>query len=325
MPGIRFSAQDLAATRFTCSRLREVVAGVQVLKDAGARAIHLPWVRQARAALAGVRYELLSQLVPMPARYLPDFLSPMPAATAPSLAAELAALTATAPAAVRAQLERLPRPLPALVADLRRDPAAGLGRLAGEIQAFWTAAVEPHWPRIEHLIDGEILYRARRMATGGPAALFDGLHPKVSWQDDRLTIAQRRRTADLVLEAGRGLVLVPSVFIWPGAAFEADDSRHQPGLVYPPRGVATLWEQGAAAPPQALAALLGRGRAQLLAELAAPASTSELAARTGQSAPNVAHHLAVLRAAGLLARHRTGRTVLYVRTAVAQALVEGGG
>lgn len=64
---LRFSAQDVAATRFACSRLLEVVTSVQVLKDPGSRAVHLPWVRRARADLtrAGVAYELLSQLVPM--------------------------------------------------------------------------------------------------------------------------------------------------------------------------------------------------------------------------------------------------------------------
>ncbi|WP_344440326.1 ArsR/SmtB family transcription factor [Kitasatospora nipponensis] len=323
MISVRFSAQDVAATRFACSRLREVVAGVQVLKDAGARAVHLPWVSATRRRLAadGVRYELLSQLVPMPAWYLPDFVTPVPAATARGFEEELAQVSGAAPAVVRAQLDRLPGPLPPLVAELYADPPGGLARLAGELRAFWTAAVEPHWPRIEHLLEGEILHRARRMAAGGPGALFEDLHPKVSWQADRLRIAQRRLAEEHSLEAGSGLVLVPSVFIWPGAVFEVADRSLQPGLVYPPRGIATLWERGGQAPPQALADLLGRGRAQVLTELGAPASTTELALRTGQSAPNVAHHLAVLHAAGLVTRHRTGRTVLYLRTTLAQALV----
>ncbi|WP_035850337.1 winged helix-turn-helix domain-containing protein [Kitasatospora azatica] len=323
MLSVRFSAQDVAATRFACSRLREVVSAVQVLKDVAARAIHLPWVRESRTRLRGVDYALLDQLVPMPAWYLPDFLAPVPVATAPGMAEELAELTATDPALARAQLDRLPRPLPPLVAELQADPAAGLTRLAQEILLFWRAAVEPHWPRIERLIEGEILHRARRMAAGGPAALFEGLHPKVSWQDDRLRIDSRRHSAQYRLAAGRGLVLVPSVFVWPGAVFEVDETQAQPGLVYPARGIATLWERGGQAPPSALAALLGHGRARVLSELAAPASTTELALRTGQSAPNVAHHLSVLLAANLVARHRTGRTVLYLRTALAQALVGG--
>lgn len=330
MLSIRFSAQDVAATRFACSRLREVVASVQVLKDAGARAVHLPWVRQTRERLAadGVRYELLSQLMPMPAWYVPDFLCPMPNGPMPTgpgrgIEAELAVLADTPAQRVRAELDRLPQPWPPLVAELYADPEAGLARLVAEILAYWAVAVEPHWDRIERLTEGEILYRARKMAAGGPAALFDGLHPKISWQDDRLRLAQRRYAREHVLDAGHGLVLVPSVFIWPGAVVQAEDSS-QPGLVYPPRGIATLWERGGAAPPRALAVLLGRGRAQLLSELGSPASTTELALRTGQSAPNVSHHLSALRAAGLVAGHRSGRTVLYLRTTLAEALVAAG-
>ncbi|AUY52192.1 winged helix-turn-helix domain-containing protein [Streptomyces sp. CB01881] len=319
-----FSAQDLAATRFAGSRVVEVVMSVQVLKDPGAKAVHLPWVRRARERLAAgrVRYELLSQLVPMPAWHLPQFLTALPAATAPGIEAELAALTATAPAVVRAELDLVGQPLPPLVAELYADPVPGLERLAGEVRAYWSAAVEPYWGRIVRLVEGEILYRARRMAADGPAALFDGLHPKVRWQDGRMTVAQQRYEIERRLDGGRGLVLVPSVFIWPGMVWQVEPEG-QPGLVYPPRGVATLWESAGATAPDGLAGVLGRTRARLLAELESPASTSELAARTGGSPANVSHHLTALREAGLLARHRTGRTVLYARTEAAELLLRG--
>ncbi|WP_442906782.1 ArsR/SmtB family transcription factor [Kitasatospora sp. NBC_01246] len=75
--------------------------------------------------------------------------------------------------------------------------------------------------------------------------------------------------------------------------------------------------------PDGLARVIGRTRARLLAELDAPASTTELAARTGLSAANVSHHLTALRGAGLAARHRAGRTVLYLRTEAAELLLRG--
>ncbi|MFE2722877.1 helix-turn-helix domain-containing protein [Kitasatospora sp. NPDC059327] len=317
-----FSAQDVAAIRFACSRVIEVVTSVQVLKDPGAKAVHLPWVRRARQRLAAgdVRYELLSQLVPMPAWHLPGFLTALPASSAPDIEAELAVLTATTPEAVRAELALVGQPLPPLVAALHADPAAGLERLAGEIRAYWSALVEPHWSRIVRLVEGEILHRARRMAADGPAALFDGLHPKVRWEESRITVTQRRYEIAHRLDGGRGLVLVPAVFVWPGMVWQAEG---QPGLVYPPRGVATLWENAGAPVPDGLARVIGRTRARLLAELDAPASTTELAARTGLSAANVSHHLTALREAGLTARHRTGRTVLYLRTDAADLLLRG--
>ncbi|WP_460494936.1 helix-turn-helix domain-containing protein [Dactylosporangium cerinum] len=59
----------------------------------------------------------------------------------------------------------------------------------------------------------------------------------------------------------------------------------------------------------------------MLVELSAPASTTALAARTGLTAGGVSQHLAALRAAGLVTAHRDGRTVLNIRTDVADALL----
>ncbi|MFD0573635.1 ArsR/SmtB family transcription factor [Kitasatospora gansuensis] len=79
---------------------------------------------------------------------------------------------------------------------------------------------------------------------------------------------------------------------------------------------------GAADPsPHALAAVIGRSRAVLLAELDTPASTTDLARRTGITAGGVSQHLTALRAAGLVDAHRSGRYVLYVRTEAAEVLL----
>ena len=88
-----------------------------------------------------------------------------------------------------------------------------------------------------------------------------------------------------------------------------------------PRGVGLLWEQpGQAA--GALADLLGRRRAQLLSELAAPATTQELAGRLAASSAGVSEHLGVLRRAGLIEGRREGRA-RYERTRLGDDLVGG--
>jgi hypothetical protein len=161
------------------------------------------------------------------------------------------------------------------------------------------------------------------MSAGGPAALFSDLHPQVTWERNTLQIAYRTVDAHRRLDGERGLVLVPTVFAWPGV-FSQQNPPWQPGLVYPPRGVATLWETAGNAVPEGLAQVIGRTRTWLLTELDAPASTGELAERTGLSAPNVSYHLTALRGAGLLARHRVGRTVLYLRTDAAELLLQAG-
>jgi DNA-binding transcriptional ArsR family regulator len=95
--------------------------------------------------------------------------------------------------------------------------------------------------------------------------------------------------------------------------------------VYPARGVGDLWERRGPEPAAALAALLGDTRARLLADLAEPAATTVLARCYGMAASTLSRHLAVLRAAGLVAARRDRRQVLYGRTPLGAALAEGGG
>ncbi|WP_222871798.1 ArsR/SmtB family transcription factor [Nonomuraea sp. PA05] len=51
-------------------------------------------------------------------------------------------------------------------------------------------------------------------------------------------------------------------------------------------------------------------------------STTHLVAVTGQKLGSVGRHLRVLLDAGLVERRRAGRSVLYVRTAAGEVLVE---
>jgi DNA-binding transcriptional ArsR family regulator len=115
---------------------------------------------------------------------------------------------------------------------------------------------------------------------------------------------------------------VPSVFVWP-RVFAKLDPPWQPVLRYAPRGVGVLWESATTAPSAALAGVLGRSRAELLTALDAPASTLDLARRTGLTPGGVSQHLTALKAAGLVSAHRAGRFVLYARTSVAEELITG--
>ncbi|GAA0448423.1 transcriptional regulator [Actinoplanes capillaceus] len=319
---LEFSAQDMAQTRFARSPLWEVVTSVQSLKDPKRHVLHANWSRSAGRELkaAGVDFALLSALVPIPSFYVPDFLTPVPHTAAPSIEEELAGVAATPPAVLRADLERLPHPWHPFVTALHRHPEAGLERLVAEIQDYWRVALLPHWPRITRLLDGEVLHRSWALAQGGAAALFQGLHAQVSWEHATLRVAHPAYEATRVLDTGHGLVLVPSVFVWPGV-FTQSSPPGQAGLVYPPRAVGELWSRSGQPVASALTRVIGRSRARLLTQLAVPASTFELSDRLGMSAPNVSHHLTVLREAGLVTAHRAGHSVLYLRTPAADTLI----
>ncbi|EDY58892.2 ArsR family transcriptional regulator [Streptomyces sviceus ATCC 29083] len=97
----------------------------------------------------------------------------------------------------------------------------------------------------------------------------------------------------------------------------------QPTVIYPARGMGGLHGDVVPRPSEALARLLGRQRAAVLAGLGDPASTTDLARRHGLAPSTVSAHLAVLREAGLLRSRRQGHRVLYGRTALGDAVVAG--
>ena len=320
---LTFTPQDLVTTRFAFSPLWDVVASIRVLKRPAEHALHQPWADQARARLnaAGLDLSPLSDLVPVPTKIIPAFVCPPPTVPVPDLDLELAAVRSTPPAVVRANLKNVPA-TPALH-DLAADPASGLQALADVIKSYWDLVLRPHWPRIATLYQSDVHERARKLTEGGLTSLFADLDPNVGWDGEVLSIAHRtvsRRTG----LGGRGLLLVPSVFVWP-RVFSISAAGWQPTLRYSPRRIATLWDRDTRAPSTALAAVLGPSRAQLLAELEAPASTQELANRTGLSNSGVSQHLTAMRDAGLVSAHRAGRFVLYARTSAAESLLSAAG
>jgi DNA-binding transcriptional ArsR family regulator len=73
--------------------------------------------------------------------------------------------------------------------------------------------------------------------------------------------------------------------------------------------------------PASLGRLLGFPRAEILACLSEPKSTSQLVALTGQKLGSVGGHLRVLLDACLVQRRRVGRSVFYYRTDAGEVLV----
>ena len=124
---------------------------------------------------------------------------------------------------VRAEVRRVyaPQPLPAVLRPFEDDPPAAVAALASLVREYWARALAPHWPRIRALLEGDVLYRARRLADGGAQRLLGDLHPELRFSDDTLFI-------DMPFEGhldldGRGLLFVPSAFTWPrpSASIEA--------------------------------------------------------------------------------------------------------
>ena len=318
-----FSVEDLARTRFAISPMFELVRSLMALRDPSHAAIQLPWLRSISGRLHGLDLERAIALLP-PRGFTPDFLTPPPSGPVGSIEDDLATLRATRAAQIRSEMEVFSSQHPKAATTVDRwhaHPRREVRQLADLLEAYWARAVDPVWPRVRAFLDADIAHRARRQAEGGPAALFAGLAEGVAWDGDcSLAVVVPRHEATIQLE-GRGLLLMPSAFsaVRPVVI---DRAPWQPTLIYPARGVATLWQDAAPA-PDSLARLLGATRAALLTDLAAPRSTTEISQRLTISPANASHHLTALRDAGLATGRREGRAVLYARTALGDALVGG--
>ncbi|WP_344193011.1 ArsR/SmtB family transcription factor [Acrocarpospora corrugata] len=302
----------------------EVVTSFRALAASAVPEPHRGWADQVRPRLAaaGLDRGWLADMIP-PAGHLPDFLNPAPATASPGLSEELAAIEATDPELVRRDLDRLAsqrdNQLSPRLRSLHHNPPAHLPRIVAEIEAYWRLAMAPYWDRIRSVLEADIFHRGRQVAERGTARVLQELHHTVRWDGGSLQLVQR--DCDITrIETGAGLLLVPSVFAWPRVLTRSVRSE-PPQLAYPARGIGTLWEPRTRTHPETLAAVIGRSRALILAELDSPTSTTELAQRSGLSAAGVSQHLTALRAAGLTSTHRVGRSVLYARTGLADALL----
>lgn len=324
MAELAFSASDLAQVRFAVSPMWEVAPSFRLLMSHTAHPVHQPWTNQVRPRLlaAGLDRGWLSELIPL-VGYVPDFLNPAPAGQAPTPAAEWDAIRASPVDRVRQDLDHLARhqgKLGRRLRTLHADPRARLAKVTEEIERYWELALAPYWARIRAVLDADILYRARMVAEHGSGRLFNDLHASVSWDDNTLRMARRKQPLPRQT-AGPGLLLIPSAFTGPGLRTRTTPPD-PPQLVYPARGIGSLWETRHVTRTDTLAAVLGRSRALLLTELETPASTTQLAQRTGLSPAGVSQYLTALRNAGLVSAHRVGRSVLYARTDAADILLK---
>jgi DNA-binding transcriptional ArsR family regulator len=312
-----FSVDGVLHCRFGISPLGEVLRAVRAIAAPVRDTSHFAWLRQRRSVLQELcrEHDLFPLWVLLEGDGdVPAFLAPPPPSPLAIIDGELARVRETSLREARAEIER------ALVGRqvdgtalrvLRSDDVQS--RLADALDAVWRTLLEPSWPMVLELLESDVAYRARRLAEGGLARLFEDLAPVVALRGHELRV--RQRTNATVELGANGLLLSPSVFIAPRVITMLEP----PVLVYPARGTAALLGHRPVEGRPALSRLIGATRAEILALLEEPATTTTLARRLRRSPGNIADHLAVLRNAGLVARRRAGRRVLYWRTPLGQA------
>jgi hypothetical protein len=323
---LHFGEDDFLRCRFAVSPLWETQEVVRTLKRPERHGYHTPWLRRTGAAAAGLDLAPLWLLMPR-SGHCPDWLCPPPIGPAAGFEEEIAAVRATDPAAAREDTAKSLADTPGALESARgrawlRDPARMIEELADAMEAVWHALVAPDWPRLRALLEADIAFHSRRLAEVGLGGLLPEINRQCGWDAGTLTVRSRGEHERRL--GGQGLVLLPSVFIWPDVV-STFEHPWQPTLAYPARGIGGLWTEPADHTPDALLRLLGRGRAAVLVALDEPATTTALAHRLRLAPSSVSAHLTVLRDAGLLTARRYGHQVLYERTPLGIALASGGG
>jgi DNA-binding transcriptional ArsR family regulator len=316
MAVLELTPAGLATTRFALSPMAELTGALQVL---GGR--YLPPGLDSWAGQVSPRYLALRRADPVLASltdllcvttWLPDFICLPPRGMETTFSGELGAVRSTPAGQARADLLRSSegRPLaPAL--DHGDLPHA----VAGALDAAWTGLLAADWPRLRAILERDVLHRAGLLAVYGWARAFESLTADLRWTAEG-RIELRTMTGPSHRIQGAELTLVPNGF---GGEWLSLDPPRAYAFHYPARGTAALPDP---AVPDGIERLIGRPRARLLHALHAPASTSQLSRQLALSLGGASMHLAILHQAGLITRARSGRTVLYRRTPLGDALAD---
>ena len=312
----RIAADVLARSRFVVSPRQETVATVICLDRGGAVPGLRSWVAAERPAfkerLASDAFAARLVETAFRATWIADFLITPPTRADRTFQDELRRVRETPAEVALADLALSPSAVPPELAV--PDLAA---RAADLLDWVWTRSVRPVWPQRRRLFEADIVARTQQLSAHGWADALAGMRPGLRWLGDgRLRInayANPPRSLD-----DAELLFVPTTAS--GRGWVCWDEPERYAVIYPCSG--TLADSSAGAPPEALSRLLGATRATVLTELGTPKSTSQLVAATGHGLGSVGGHLKVLLDARLVRRTRSGRSVLYYRTAVGDELVE---
>jgi len=193
------------------------------------------------------------------------------------------------------------------------DPSRLVDRFASLLEAYWEAAFEAEWERIEPRLAESVEQAGRQIAGDGLHAFLLSLAPQLRVDPDGrsfgLDLPHDHRVP---IGPDNRLLLVPSVYVWPHVRVNCD-APWPLSIVYRAPFLVTGLRH--ATPPELvrlLKALADPTRLRIL-ELVAkqPRSTQELAPLVSLTDAGASKQLRLLAATGLLTTKRDGYYVVY--------------
>lgn len=321
---IHFTPVDLARTHVssTPDPLWETVLSLQMLRARYARQTFGTWRCRTREELreAGLAPDVSGMLFPLaPDRpYFPDFLTPAEGLL--GLDAGLARLGDVPKKRLRHELGRVFGDAPpGWAVRLAEHDRPAWDALTCSIQRYFDVALAPYWDRMRSGAEARHADLQLRSRAGGVGAVLEGVWPAVRWRPPVLEVPYPV-TRDLRL-GGRGIVLIPSWFLWRHPVALADPSL-PPVLVHPLRPLDDfLGDDPPALARGGLTQLIGATRVRMLRAIGTGACTLQLADRCGIAAPTASRHASILRDAGLIDSRRRGGSVLHTLTPLGRAFL----
>ncbi|WP_030681431.1 ArsR/SmtB family transcription factor [Streptomyces sp. NRRL B-1347] len=316
-------AESVGRVRFAPSPANEAVWWLRYAVTGGRHPVFGDPGAAARWALRRPDVRLVAQCLSVPGgpTYMPDLLTPKPAVgpAGRTFAEQVQAVGGTSPEEAAFQVCEMRfrnGPVPGDVLDAV-ESGTFAERAANGLREFWQDAVADGWSGLKSVLDADVAARSVELATYGVGHVLKTLHADVTWADGRLTV--RKNYEETVHFHGAEVVLSPMAASWPQVSVQLGEPGNAV-LGYPATGIGTAADR-----PRrpAVARLLGRSRAALLGDLAAPRTTGELAARHRLAPATVSYHLGVLHRSGLVLRERDRNVVRYRRSAEGDALLGG--
>jgi hypothetical protein len=256
----RFTGDPADAIAFHYSPLLEAVLSLHVLTEPKHHPLQHGWVRRARSLPAALRKEI-EALSFAYTPFVPEFLTPSPASGFREFDEELQELDrfddATLALGFLRQLwdhrgerdealladervrEHIRRGAEQLGADheaallIFDDPRALARRFQELLAAYWEAAFEQEWERLEPRLAETVADAGRRIAGEGVYTYLTGLSPQLLIAPAEGEIRRdlpHEHTVELDHETT--LVLAPSAYVWPHVRLNCDEPW-PPAIVYP--------------------------------------------------------------------------------------------
>jgi DNA-binding transcriptional ArsR family regulator len=303
---LHFTATDVLTTRFATEPIPLMELGLALATLQRRDPLFAGWRSVHRRQFPN-RARPLLELIPRSGAG-PLFLDPISADLAPAL--ELVQQTPTP--LLRRELRRVFGPgqgVSLWVRELDRRDADAWSLLATAMTAAYDALLAGDWHRLRVGFDADVSLRGQQLARYGVRTTLAALCVGSSWDGDVMQIPSRY-PRDLFL-SGRGLTLLPSLF-WRADPLFCDHPDGSLLLLYPSATPLPLVR--GAGDGDRLADLLGATRAEVLRLSHEQLTTSELARSAGISIASASQHAKVLRLAGLVSSHRTGKAVVHEPT-----------